>query len=114
MGKDTAPKGQDEGIQGKNTFSCLVTRLMLFVQELGESHCHLVQNHLTVKSIGHQNSNWHGQRKRVLDNPMHKPKASTHLLFHKQPVSCFNVWGHEAILYPGPVMRHWANINPHC
>lgn len=43
MGKDTAPKGQGEGIQGKNTFSCLVTRLMLFVQELGESHCHLLK-----------------------------------------------------------------------
>lgn len=54
MGKDTAPRGQGERIQGKNTLSSLVTRLMLCVQLLGESHCHLLQNYLTTKRIGQQ------------------------------------------------------------
>jgi len=40
----------------------------------------------------------------------HVLKVNTYLLLHEQPVSCFNVWGHEAILHPRPVTRHIANI----
>lgn len=45
------------------------------------------------------------------------PKVNPHLLLHEQPVGCFDVWGHEAILHPRPVTRliceHWPNINHH-
>lgn len=38
------------------------------------------------------------------------PEASTRLLLHQQPVSSFNIRGHEAVLHPRPAMS-WPNIN---
>lgn len=31
-----------------------------------------------------------------------KGRKPAYLLLKEQPVSCFNVWGHEAIFHPGP------------
>jgi len=58
MGKDAAPEGQGERIQGENVASSLVTRLMLCVQQLGEDRCHLIQK----KSLGDKGAGgakWH-------------------------------------------------------